>query len=1262
VGEGPPGRPQGRKSFGRVAELVEVPSLIELQRGSYARFLQADVPPAMRASVGLQRAFSSVFPIRNLSETAALEFVGYALDPPKNDPNECRTRGLTWSTPLKVTFRLVVWDPPEEGGAIRDIKEQEVLLGEIPLMTPSGTFIINGTERVVVSQLHRSPGIFYGHDRGRTHASGKLLYRARIIPERGSWLDLEFDAKDLLHVRVDRRRKIPATVLLRALGYSTEELLAYYYDLETVFLEPGGHYSRSIRLDLLAGRRATRDIVHPTTGELLVRRNRKFTRQALKKLADAGVDRLPLRAEDVVGSVAARDVFDPATGEVLLECNEAVRQETLELLRTSGITEFAVLVIDNLNVGGYVRNTVLVDRVETPEEALEEFFRRMRPGQVPTAAAARNLLDNLFFSPARYDLSPVGRLKLNYKLKIDEPLETSTLTPRDILEAVRYLTELRDGRGTLDDVDHLGNRRVRAVGELVERQFRVGLVRMERVIRERMSLSFDTPVLMPHDLVNPRAVESALNEFFGSSQLSQLADQTNPLSEVTHKRRLSALGPGGLTREYAGFEVRDVHATHYGRLCPIETPEGQNVGLIVSLSTHARVNDLGFIETPYRYVEGGKPSERVEFFSALQEEGHYIAQASTPVGPDGHFSEALVRCRHNGDFVMARPEQVTLMDTAPSQLVSIAAALIPFLEHDDANRALMGSNMQRQAMPLLRARAPLVGTGMEGVVGRDSGAAVLARRPGVVEQVEGRTVVVRPRAAADQEDDQDERDVYPIVKFRRSNQGSCINQRPVVSAGEWVEAGALLADGAAMDRGELALGANVVVAFMPWGGYNFEDSILISERLVKEDVLTSIHIEELECAARDTKLGAEEITRDIPNVGEAALKELDDSGVVRIGAEVGAGDILVGKVTPKGETVLSPEEKLLRAIFGQKAADVRDTSLRVPPGTRGTVIGSQVLTRGEGRRGRAAGELPPGVRMIVKVSIATKRKLSVGDKLAGRHGNKGVVSRILPEEDMPYLEDGTPVDIVLNPLGVPSRMNIGQILETHLGWAAREMGRALAALADERRSADELRGRLRSVYREGPERRLLDQLRAGEVRLWARRLREGVPLASPVFDGATEPDIKGLLAAAGLPLRGQATVFDGRTGEPFKHDVTVGIMYVMKLHHLVDEKIHARSIGPYSLVTQQPLGGKAQQGGQRLGEMEVWAMEGYGAAHALQEFLTVKSDDVNGRARTYEAIVQGKPIVEFGLPESFHVLLKELQSLCLDVELLSAAGSERAAR
>ncbi len=1380
-----------RRNFGKINKITEIPNLIAIQKSSYDKFLQADVPPEKREDIGLQGVFKSVFPIKDFNETSSLEFVSYHLEKPKYDVDECHQRGMTFSAPIKVVVRLVVWDKDEETGAqsIRDVKEQEVYFGEIPLMTENGTFIINGTERVVVSQLHRSPGAFFDHDKGKSHSSGKILFNARIIPYRGSWIDFEFDHKDLLYVRIDRRRKLPATVLLRALGAvpdtakkdpvdfrgSSEEILKYYYDTEIIRIEGKGKFEKDLNSELLKGQRATRDIKDPKSGETIVKKNRKYTEGAIKKLVAAKLRSLPIEADEVYTKISAEDVVDEATGEVLLEVNEEVTEEKIEELRKRNISEMRVLFIDNLNVLPSLRDTLMTDKISTPEEAIMEIYKRLRPGDPPTPETATNLFVNLFFNAERYDLSKVGRLKLNYKFNIDEPLDNQVLTKRDILEVVRFLIDLKNGKPNkdIDDIDHLGNRRVRAVGELLENQYRIGLVRMERAIKERMSLQ-EIETLMPHDLINAKPVTAVIKEFFGSSQLSQFMDQTNPLSEVTHKRRLSALGPGGLTRERAGFEVRDVHPTHYGRICPIETPEGPNIGLIASLSTYARVNEYGFVETPYRKVEKGRVTDEVSFYSALEEEKHTIAQANAPVDKKGVFQGHVVSCRMHGEFVQAKPEDVDLMDVSPNQLVSVAASLVPFLENDDANRALMGSNMQRQAVPLLRTQSPLVGTGIEPIVARDSGVTVVAKRDGTVQSVDASRIVVKADVPTSTTDVANEVDIYNLIKYQRSNQNTCINQKPIVKPGERVKKGDVIGDGPATEMGELALGQNVVVAFMPWQGYNFEDSILLSERLLKEDVYTSIHIEEFECIARDTKLGKEEITRDIPNVGEEALKDLDESGIIRIGAEVKPGDILVGKITPKGETQLSPEEKLLRAIFGEKAGDVRDSSLRVPPGVSGTVInakvfsrkgvdkderakaieemeeakllkdqndeiriiqdsaygkirkllvgkevsgrlvddqGNQLLKKGDvlsdelldavpqrywgeiaapsdvqdkvrkvvqnfeeqrelikllfgekiGRL-KKGDELPPGVIKMVKVYVAIKRKLAVGDKMAGRHGNKGVVSRVLPEEDLPYLEDGTPVDIVLNPLGVPSRMNVGQILETHLGWAALNVGKRIEEMIARKFGPDQLRKGLKKVFSADDSRtekmaQLIDGLPDKEVPKLAEKFMRGVHVSTPVFDGAHEDEMNGLFDAGGCTM--QSVLFDGRTGEPFDHDVTVGVMYMLKLHHLVDEKIHARSIGPYSLVTQQPLGGKAQFGGQRLGEMEVWAMEAYGAAYSLQEFLTVKSDDVVGRTRMYEAIVKGENTLESGLPESFNVLIKEMQSLALDVELLESPEAQR---
>ncbi|HEX9880248.1 MAG TPA: DNA-directed RNA polymerase subunit beta [Candidatus Binatia bacterium] len=1356
-----------RRNFGRIKKIIDLPYLIEIQKNSYDLFLQQDAAPEQRQNLGLQGVFKSVFPIKDFNDTASLEFVHFSLGEPKYDVEECHQRGMTFAAPLKVTVQMVLWDVDPQSGdrSIRNIKEQEVYFGEIPLMTKNGTFMVNGTERVIVSQLHRSPGVFFEHDKGKTHASGKLLYSARVIPYRGSWLDFEFDPRDILFVRIDRRRKFPVTVLLRALGMTTEDLINYFYKTDTIVFD-GKKVQLVFKPEQLVGMKPGREIRDPKSNELIVREGRKLTRAVIRQMESARIKHVPIAMDDVVGRVVAHDIVDPESQAVLVACNEELTQEKIDLLREKGISEIEVLYMDDSHTGPYLRDTLLQDKLHEPKEAILEIYRRMRPGDPPTADTATSFCNNLFFNPDRYDLSKVGRLKLNHRFKLNVPLEQGTLRKEDILEVVRYLIELRNGNGYVDDIDHLGNRRVRPVGELVENHFRMGLVRMERAIKEKMSLQ-DIDALMPQELINYKPVSAALKEFFGSSQLSQFLDQTNPLSEVTHKRRLSALGPGGLTRERAGFEVRDVHPTHYGRVCPIETPEGPNIGLIASLSTYARVNEFGFIETPYREVEQSRVTDRIRYLSALDEEDHVIAQANAPIDNRGNFTSDLVSARKGGEFVMARPEEVNFMDVSPNQLVSVAASLIPFLENDDANRALMGSNMQRQAVPLLRTQAPLVGTGMEPVVARDSGATVVARRDGIVESVDSTRIVIK----ADRPDGSHRDtgvDIYDLVKFQRSNQNTCINQRPIVVVGDHVNADEVIADGPSTEMGELALGRNLLVALMPWGGYNFEDSILISERVVKEDVFTSVHIEQFECVSRDTKLGPEEITRDIPNVGDEVLKDLDESGIIRIGAEVGPGDILVGKITPKGESQLSPEEKLLRAIFGEKAGEVRDTALRVPPGVEGTVINVRIFSRkgmdkdersqviedeevgrlkkdqqdeihiiqggalkrlkkllvgktlagrvsddnrkvllnkgkelteqdleslprahwGELRvdnesvdnevqrivdsmaeqvelirvvfqdkinRLKSGDELPPGVIKMVTVLVAIKRKLQVGDKMAGRHGNKGVISRIMPEEDMPCLEDGTPVDIVLNPLGVPSRMNVGQILEAHLGWASHELGRQIGELLSNGRvDADNLRRRLKDCLASREINDFIDKLGDQDVIRLAEKYREGIPVASPVFDGSREDETFQLLKKAGLPASGQTTLYDGRTGEPFDQQVTVGMMYMMKLHHLVDDKIHARSTGPYSLVTQQPLGGKAQFGGQRLGEMEVWALEAYGAAYTLQEMLTVKSDDVAGRTRMYEGIFKGDNLLEPGLPESFNVMVKELQSLCLDVDLMES--------
>jgi len=1351
-----------RRNFGKIKKIMEIPNLIEMQKSSYERFLQKDIPPQEREEVGLQAAFKSVFPIHDFSGTSSLEFVRYSFEDVKYDEEECINKGMTYEAPLRLTVRLVVFDVDSTDGTktIRDIKEQEIYFGTIPMMTDRGTFIINGTERVVVSQLHRSPGVFFDHDKGKTHASSKLLYSARIIPLRGSWLDFEFDPKDILYVRIDRRRKFPVTVLLKALGYSTKEILSNFYEIETIRIDKDVCW-REAKIENLYQKKLSMPITHPATGEVLAKEGEKYTKRLHRILENAGVKSIPMYFEELLGRVLADDIVDPDTGEVILECNRELTPEVLEQIKEKGIKEVKCLVLDLPDVNTTIRDTMLMEKFENPDEAVLDIYRKMRPSSPPTQEVANNFFRNLFFNLDTYDLSAVGRLKLNHRLGLNTSLDQRVLQPEDIMATVKELIRLKVTEAMGDDIDNLGNRRVRPVGELLENQYRIGLVRMERAVKERMSLQ-EVETLMPHDLINPKPVSAVVKEFFGTSQLSQFMDQTNPLSEITHKRRLSALGPGGLTRERAGFEVRDVHPTHYGRICPVETPEGPNIGLIVSLSLYARVNEFGFIETPFRRVKDKRVTTEIHYLSALDEGESPIAQANAPLDRNGRFVNQEVAVRIAGNAARALAEEVKFMDISPDQLVSVSSSLIPFLEHDDANRALMGSNMQRQAVPLLKARAPLIGTGVEKVVARDSGVSVIAKRDGIVEDVDASRIVIRSSGGADTDDPEVE--IYKLMKFKRSNQNTCYNQKPIVRKGEFVRKGQVIADGPAIEMGELALGQNVMVAFMSWGGYNFEDSILISERVVKEDIYTSIHIEEFEVIARDTKLGKEEITRDIPNVGEDALKNLDQSGIVKIGAEVKAGDILVGKITPKGETQLSPEEKLLRAIFGDKAGDVKDTSLRVPPGVEGTVIDAKVFSRKgvekdqrsleieaqerarlekdrsdeievitlsareklkdllvgkklkadlkEGRevlvranktisktdidktpvqawmgadlrssmdviermeaivsqymkkiqkvneifeekidRLSEGDDLPPGVIKMVKVYLAVKRKLSVGDKMAGRHGNKGVLSRILPVEDMPYFEDGTPVDIILNPLGVPSRMNVGQLLETHLGWASKELGRQVAELLENFSEIDELRAKVKDLFSSSEYKAHFEGLSDKELVEKVKLYKDGIPMASPVFDGAKESEIKKYLQMAGLPVSGQARLYDGRTGEPFDQEVTVGIMYVMKLHHLVDDKIHARSIGPYSLVTQQPLGGKAQFGGQRLGEMEVWAMEAYGAAYSLQEFLTVKSDDVVGRTRMYERIVKGNNILEAGLPESFKVLMKELQSLGLEIEL-----------
>ena len=1377
-----------RRNFGRIPSVAPMPNLIEVQKNSYDQFLQIGTPMNQRQESGLQEVFKSVFPIKDFTGRGELEFVGYELEAPKYDVDECQQRGMTFAAPLKVTLRLVVWDIDQDTGArsIRDIKEQDVYMGDMPLMTSKGTFIINGTERVIVSQMHRSPGVFFDHDKGKTHSSGKYLFAARVIPYRGSWLDFEFDAKDLVYVRIDRRRKLPVTTLLYALdskataekrailtaesrkmdpaeaeGMSAEEILGTFYQ-RIVFARDAEGWSTAIDPATLRGVKLDYDLTDADSGTVLAEAGKKITPRVLRHIAETGAKRMRIPAGDLIGHFIAEDIINEGTGEVLAEAGNELTQAMLDALAAVGITELPVLKIDS-TTGPYLRDTLAADKNTCREEALIDIYRVMRPGEPPTLETAEALFEDLFFDQERYDLSAVGRVKMNARLDLspeEAPESLRVLRKDDIVAIIRVLLDLKDGKGEIDDIDHLGNRRVRSVGELMENQYRIGLLRMERAIRERMS-SVEIDTVMPHDLINAKPAAAAVREFFGSSQLSQFMDQTNPLAEITHKRRLSALGPGGLTRERAGFEVRDVHPTHYGRICPIETPEGPNIGLINSLATFARVNQYGFIETPYRKVVDCRPTGEVTYMSAMEEGRYYIAQASAAVDESGRFVDELLPVRKAGDVIMVPAAEIQYMDVSPKQLVSVAAALVPFLENDDANRALMGSNMQRQAVPLLRAEAPLVGTGMEAAVAQDSRAAIVARRAGRVQQMDATRVVVHADAAETGVADTGV-DIYTLAKFQRSNQSTCITQRPLVRVGDVVKRGDIIADGPSTDQGELALGRNVLVAFMPWNGYNYEDSILISERIVRDDVFTSIHIEEFEVMARDTKLGQEEITRDIPNVGEDALKNLDEAGIVHIGAEVKAGDILVGKVTPKGESPMTPEEKLLRAIFGEKATDVRDTSLRVPPGVTGTIVEVRVFSRRgvekderamsierqeiehlakdrddekailetsfnarlkdllmgrtvvSGPKGMATDvpvsdalladftpgqwrqiavaddetmgrievlkrhfedtlqklqerfenkvdklqrgdELPPGVLKMVKVFVAAKRKLQPGDKMAGRHGNKGVISRILPVEDMPHLADGTPMDIVLNPLGVPSRMNVGQILETHLGWATVNIGKKIGAMVDAVRAGKgavvPIRDILGQAYGPKQAAELVAPKDDGELLEMADSLRGGIPVDTPVFDGAREPDIVEMMKLAGVDTSGQCQLYDGRTGEPFDRRTTVGYIYMLKLHHLVDDKIHARSIGPYSLVTQQPLGGKAQFGGQRFGEMEVWALEAYGAAYTLQEMLTVKSDDVSGRTKVYESIVRGADTFEAGIPESFNVLVKEMRSLCLNVEL-----------
>ncbi len=1345
-----------RKDFGVLPKVMDVPYLLAIQLDSYRKFTQQGVPLAERGDYGLHAAFKSVFPIVSYSGNAALEYVDYNLGTPVFDVNECQLRGVTYSCSLRVKVRLIIYDKDSSNKTIKDIKEQEVYMGEIPLMTENGTFVVNGTERVIVSQLHRSPGVFFDHDKGKTHSSGKLLYSARVIPYRGSWLDFEFDPKDMVYVRIDRRRKLPATILLRALGYEAEEILDMFYDVNSFKVDKKGVYTMTLIPERLRGDVAAFDI--KAGKKVVVEEGRRVTARHIRELEEAKITQLEIPPDYIHGRALAKNVVDKKTGEVLVECNTEVTEEILGQLAEAGVDVIETLYTNELDCGPFISHTLRQDSTRNELEALVEIYRMMRPGEPPTKESAENLFQNLFFSPDRYDLSAVGRMKFNRRLGREAVLGSGVLDREDIVDVLRTLVEIRNGRGMVDDIDHLGNRRVRSVGEMAENQFRVGLVRVERAVKERLSMA-ESEGLMPQDLINAKPVSAAVKEFFGSSQLSQFMDQNNPLSEVTHKRRVSALGPGGLTRERAGFEVRDVHPTHYGRVCPIETPEGPNIGLINSLATYARTNEYGFLESPYRRVVNGKVTDEIEFLSAINEAEHVIAQASATLDKNMKFVDDLIAVRHLNEFTVMPPERVDYMDVSPKQVVSVAAALIPFLEHDDANRALMGSNMQRQAVPTLVSDKPLVGTGMERYVAADSGVCVVANRSGVVDSVDASRIVVRVNEA-DVGVDEAPVDIYNLTKYTRSNQNTCINQRPIVRQGSVIQRGDILADGPSIDMGELALGQNMRIAFMPWNGYNFEDSILVSERVVKEDRFTTIHIQELTCIARDTKLGSEEITSDIPNVGESALAKLDESGIVYIGAEVDAGDILVGKVTPKGETQLTPEEKLLRAIFGEKASDVKDTSLRVPSSTKGTVIDVQVFTRdglekdtralqiekdqlddyrkdlkeeyrifeeatfarlenllvgkktasGAGlakgtsltaavladldrdqwfkiklseadindalssaerqleeqnrfleerfedkkRKLQSGDDLAPGVLKIVKVYLAIKRRIQPGDKMAGRHGNKGVISVIMPVEDMPYDENGEPVDIVLNPLGVPSRMNVGQILETHLGMAAKGLGDKIDAMIKEQRKVAEVRKFLESVYNNGAGRvEDLKSLGDDEIMELAGNLSGGVPMATPVFDGAAEESIKDLLKLADMPESGQFMLQDGRTGETFDRPVTVGYMYMLKLNHLVDDKMHARSTGSYSLVTQQPLGGKAQFGGQRFGEMEVWALEAYGAAYTLQEMLTVKSDDVAGRTKMYKNIVDGDHRMEPGMPESFNVLVKEIRSLGIDIELES---------
>src|ERR1035437_6704607 len=1406
------GRKRVRKFFGHIKEVAEMPNLIEVQKASYDQFLMVDEPVGGRLDEGLQAVFRSVFPISDFSGTSMLEFVRYEFEPPKYDVDECRQRGMTYAAPLKVTLRLIVFDIDEETGAksVKDIKEQDVYMGDIPLMTMNGTFVVNGTERVIVSQMHRSPGVFFDHDKGKTHSSGKLLFAARVIPYRGSWLDIEFDAKDIVFARIDRRRKIPVTSLMFALGLDGETILSTFYK-KTGYKRTKDGWRVPFDATRFRGYSTINDLIDADSGKVVLEAGKKLTVRAARQLQEKGLKALRLSDEELVGNYLAEDLVNPKTGEIYAEAGEEITEKSLKALNEHGYKELPLLDIDHVNVGAYIRNTLHADKNMTREDALFDIYRVMRPGEPPTIDSAQTMFQSLFFDSERYDLSAVGRVKMNMRLELDAPDTHRTLRKEDILAVIKTLVDLRDGKGEIDDIDHLGNRRVRSVGELMENQYRIGLLRMERAIKERMS-SVDIDTVMPQDLINAKPAAAAVREFFGSSQLSQFMDQTNPLSEITHTRGLSALGPGGLTRERAGFEVRDVHPTHYGRICPIETPEGPNIGLISSLSCYARINDYGFIESPYRKIKAGRVIDYVTivnvgdsdfkvgdhlekheiekinadlkekrkkpaaiepfsfYLSAWEEHRHTIAQSNVELDDKGRIVAELVNARKAGNCVLVSREEVDYVDVSPKQLVSVAASLVPFLEHDDANRALMGANMQRQSVPLLRAQAPIVGTGMEGVTARDSGAVILAKRNGIIDSVDSERIIVRVEGEHHpmQLSREVGSDIYQLTKFKRSNQNTCINQKPIVKKGQRVIKGEIIADGPCTDHGELALGRNVLVAFMPWRGYNFEDAILVSEKMVKEDYYTSLHIEEYEIEARDTKLGPEEVTRDIPNVSESMLRNLDEEGVIRIGAGIKQGDIIVGKVTPKGETQLTPEEKLLRAIFGEKAGDVRDASLYCPPGIEGVIVDVKIFSqKGQEKDERAKSieatqiakleknlsdeiriltderlkrlenilggkevqadlhdertnkrlltkgnmltrdeieristrnlkrikyadkdprvneqideieemtsrqidvlkkivnekkekltkgdELPPGVIKLVKVYIAMKRKLSVGDKMAGRHGNKGVIARILPEEDMPYLEDGQPVEIVLNPLGVPSRMNVGQILETHLGWAGFVLGEKITQLLKENTRSEAIRRELKVLFKGSQLSDIISDMSEEELESVAPTLAKGVFMGSPVFDGAKEGEIKALLEHAGLPTSGKTTLHDGMTGEKFEQPVTVGYIYMLKLSHLVDDKIHARSIGPYSLITQQPLGGKAQFGGQRFGEMEVWALEAYGAAFILQELLTAKSDDVYGRTKIYEAIVKGEAAIEPGVPESFNVLIRELQSLCLDVELI----------